>query len=165
MGRKFGRIDYRLNIKLIENESYEAFMHFLDKVKYPQKLVFHKISWALSEKCIDNFNKLHEMFALFEFDEKLLTTSDDVSMRMHMFRGWNINTNKIKYISVLPIPKHWPHFEKIGRLNISLVQKVSVLSTIEVPVEELIIDNLKILALLLSPDFQLSPYVHCLPKV
>lgn len=145
---------------LIEIDSYEEFLRFLGRLKYPQRVTFEKIQWSLANENIPYLNRVHEKLKEIGFSGDLLETTQDVSMRMMSFRS-NIFrlTEKISYLSNLPLQNLWKFCDQIGSLKLQNPKHLYLLSEIQIPVDTLYLGSDKAIDGFLLSDIEVSQSV------
>lgn len=92
-------------------------------------------------------------------EEKLLKTTDDISIRMKSL--WARNAGKflpepISYLSLLPQHSLWNSCCKIGVVKIAYLRRIGLIQEIQVPVCEIQIDEDKCIQEFIKPSFALD---------
>ncbi|CAI2387671.1 unnamed protein product [Moneuplotes crassus] len=140
--KRYGKINYKLEILLIETQSYKNFINFLIKLQNPSKVQFSAIRWSLSNENLPLLNSVHSKLVELGFEESILRTTSDVSMRMLSFRSNTFKiTERISYLSQIPLFNLWKMCHKIGSLKIQIAKHLYLLTEIQIPIFELRLES------------------------
>ena len=120
-------------------------------------LNFAAIRWSFSPENIPLLNKLHETLISLGYNENILQTSDDISMRIQQYKLPAVKLpTQVSYLSVLPLHNLWRMCKKIGSLKLRNPKTVKILEEIEIPVHELKFDSDKAIEKLILGNFNIN---------